>query len=242
MGNPNNKNLTPIRAHQYVLGLERFLREDTKISIEGYVKSYNQYPVSLNRHYLSMANTGAGFGGTDEGFASFGLDTLVSSGTGTAHGIEFFIQKKLSEIPCYGTLSISFNETRLTALDGVSRPGSFDQRWILNVGGGYVFNEKWEVSTKFRFVTGRPYTPFNPDGTQSGTLYNSVRVGTNHSLDVRADRRWLFETWTLIAYIDIQNVYNRKPIDVPRYNNRTKAVKTNSAIGILPSIGVSAEF
>jgi hypothetical protein len=189
-----------------------------------------------------MANTGAGFGGADEGFASFGLDTLVSLGTGEAHGIEFLVQKKYSEVPCYGILSISYNESRFTALDDVSRPGSFDQRWILNLGGGYVFNERWEVSAKFRFATGRPYTPFNADGSQSGSLYNSVRVGNNHSLDVRVDRRWMYDSWTLIAYIDVQNVYNRKPDRVPRFDSRTGTAKADDSIGILPTVGISAEF
>ncbi len=184
----------------------------------------------------------AGFGGSEEGFASFGFDPLVSKGRGQARGIEFLVQKKLSEIPCYGTVSISYNESKFTALDKIERPSSFDQRWILNIGGGYVFNEKWEFSTKLRYVTGRPYTPFDVSGIQSAATYNTVRIGANHSLDVRIDRRWSLGTWTLDTYIDIQNIYNRKSIDVPRFNPRTGKTEQETSIGILPSIGVSAEF
>jgi hypothetical protein len=64
----------------------------------------------------------------------------------------------------------------------------------------------------------------------------------NHSLDVRADRRWSFNDWTLITYIDIQNIYNRKPVDVPMYNAQTRQLEESGSIGILPSIGISAEF
>jgi hypothetical protein len=46
----------------------------------------------------------------------------------------------------------------------------------------------------------------------------------------------------MITYIDIQNIYNRKPIDVPRFNPRTKELEQTGSIGILPSIGISAEF
>jgi hypothetical protein len=124
----------------------------------------------------------------------------------------------------------------------VERPGAFDQRWIVNLGGGYVFDERWEASMKFRLATGRPYTPYNADGTQDPARVYAARIGTNHSLDVRVDRRWSFEDWNLIAYIDIQNLYNRKPSRIPTYNERTGMLDEPRSIGILPSIGVTAEF
>jgi hypothetical protein len=239
---PSNKDLTFVGTDQYIIGVDNLFREDTKISLEAYIKNYFDYPASLVRTYLVLANTGAGFGGSEEGFASFGLDPLVSKGSGQARGIELLIQKKLSEIPCYGTVSVSYNESKFKALDGIERPSSFDQQWILNVGGGYVFNEKWEVSTKFRYVTGRPYTPFRAGALQLDRQYNTLRIDANHSLDVRVDRRWSFAEWTLDTYIDIQNIYNRKPVDVPRFNPRTGRAEQESSIGILPSIGVNAEF
>jgi len=98
------------------------------------------------------------------------------------------------------------------------------------------------VQHKIPVCVGRPFTPYNADGTQNSILYNSERLVANHSLDVRVDRRWTFEGWTLITYLDIQNIYNRKPVDVPRFNQRTQQLEENNAIGILPSIGISAEF
>jgi hypothetical protein len=242
VSNPVNRQLRYIGVNQFVLGIDHLLRSDTKVSLEGYIKKYSDYPASTTQTYLVLANTGAGFGGSTESFASFGLDPLISIGSGNTFGVELFLQKKLSEIPCYGILSLSYNQSKFKSLDGISRPSSFDQRWIMNLGGGYLFNEKWEISTKFRLATGRPYTPYNPDGSQTSANYNVSRIGINHSLDVRADRRWMFSSWTLITYVDIQNIYNRKPIDVPRYNIRTKKIEQSNAIGILPSIGISAEF
>jgi len=148
----------------------------------------------------------------------------------------------LSEIPCYGTVSLSYSVSKFKALDRIERPSSFDQRWIINLGGGYIFDEKWEFSTKFRLATGRPFTPFDDQGNQSADLYNSKRLLTNHSLDFRVDRRWLFSNLTLITYIDIQNIYNRQPYDVPRYDRKLQRIEENKSIGILPSIGISLEF
>ncbi len=240
--NPVNKDLRFMTVDQYIIGVEHLLRDDVKISLEGYYKDYADYPVSTSRPYLIMANTGAGFGGADEGFASFGVDPLISSGSGYARGLEFFLQKKTSAVPHYALLSISYNQSRFKALDGESRPSSFDQRWIVNLGGGYIFNSKWEFSGKFRLATGRPYTPYGVDLTQYSDAYNSKRLRVNHALDLRVDRRWNLSGWNMITYIDIQNIYNRPFYDVPRYNAYKGTFDETSSIGILPSIGISAEF
>ncbi len=242
VSNASNRLLKHISVNQFIAGIEHLLRSDTRVSLETYIKRYFHYPVSELRPYLIMSNTGAGYGGSREAFASFGIDPLVSRGSGEAYGVELFLQKKLSEIPCYGIVSVSYNISHFRALDGILRPNSFDQRWIINLGGGYIFNEKWEFATKFRLATGRPYTQYNPDGTQLISAYNSARIPINHSLDIRIDRRWTFAKWMLVTYIDIQNIYNRKAEDVPSYNERTGQIEKNQSIGILPSIGVSAEF
>ena len=135
------------------------------------------------------------------------------------------------------------SDTRFTALDGIERPGAFDQQILITLSAGYRFDERWEASTKFRFASGQPYTPFNPNGTQNVTAYNSLRVKSAHSLDIRVDRRWSFTTWNLVAYIDVQNVYNNKFTGAVRWNAREQRVESDeNGIGILPSIGVSAEL
>ena len=96
---------------------------------------------------------------------------------------------------------------------------------------------------KFRFASGQPYTPFKANGTQDVAAYNSLRLKNAHSLDLRVDRRWNFAAWNLITYIDIQNVYNNKFSGEVRWNAREQQAEFDeSAIGILPSIGISAEF
>ena len=243
VSNELNRSLQQARADQFVLGIEHLLRADLRVRLEGFYKKYGDYAASLDRRYLVLANTGAGYGGTNDDFASYGLDELVSAGYGRAFGVEFLAQKKLSEIPLYGLLSITWSRARFTALDGVERPGSFDQPFIANVTGGYRFDDHWEASMKFRYATGMPYTPYNPDGTRNVSEYNSVRTESPHSLDVRVDRRWYFQNWGLIVYLDIQNVYNNKFSGQVKWNEREQTVEMDeSAIGILPSIGISAEF
>ncbi len=246
VANDVNRSLRSIRSDAVVLGLERLLAEDIRATLEGYVKRYDDYPASRTRPYLVLANTGAGFGGADEGFASFGLDPLVSDGTGRSWGAELLIQKKPSEIPLYGIVAISLNWSRFTALDGVERPGNYDQRLIANLSAGYRFGTEWEVGMKFRFASGRPYTPVDSTGDptygyRDVSQINALRLGAQHALDVRVDRRWNFGRWSLVTYIDVQNVYNHRNPSPPRYNARTRTAEVSESLGILPSIGVTLE-
>jgi len=240
---PANRGLLPSRTDQYILSVEHLLDDDLKVRVEGFYKRYTDYPASINQPYLVLANTGGGFGGSEENFASYGPGPLVSEGSGRSYGVEFLVQKKLSDIPLYGILSLTISDTRFTALDGVERAGTYDQPLIFNASIGYRFDDRWEASAKFRFASGKPYTPFNPDGTQSSGAYNSLRMDNAHSLDVRVDRRWNFASWNLIVYLDIQNVYNNKYVGGVQWDPRTGMAEPNeSGIGILPTIGVSAEF
>ncbi len=238
----NKSSLKDIRADHLVLGIDHLIRKDAIVKLEGFYKWYGDYPTSLVRPYLILANTGAGFAGSDDNFSSLGLEPLTDKGKGISRGIELSAQKKLSEIPFYGILSMTYSETRFTPLDGITRPGAYDQKWILNLSGGYKFNEKWEASMKFRFSSGSPYTPFESDGRQLVSNYLSMYHEPLHSLDVRVDRRWYFSSLTLITYVDIQNIYNNKRSNSIRWNPRTQKAQKGESIGILPSIGVSLEF
>ena len=238
----SNRDLSMIQVNQFVLGFDQRISSDALLKVEAFYKDYSNYPTSTVRPYLVLANTGAGFSGSDDNFSSFGLEPLVDAGFGKARGFELSVQKKLSDIPYYGILSFTYSQADYTSLDGIERPGSYDQNWLLSLSGGYKFNEFWEFSSKFRFASGKPYTPYNSDGTQNVADYNTRRLKSSHSLDVRVDKRWYFTGWTLITYIDIQNIYNQENQSGVRWDPQTMSVDESSSIGILPTIGVSAEF
>ena len=242
VANPQNRALKQLTADQVVLGVDHLLRYDVRISLEGYYKEYSDYPASVTRPWLVLANTGAGYGGTRSNFAEYGFDPLVSEGTGWSRGVELFAQKKAGEDPHYAIASLSYNEAWFTGLDGVERPSSYDQRWIFNLGGGFILSNHFEISGRFRLATGSPYTPYENDGTQDPDKVNSERTPINHSLDLRADRRWFFDSWTLIGYIDLQNVYNNPYQSAPQWDEREGKAIENDSIGLLPSIGISVEF
>ncbi|MGA7837705.1 MAG: TonB-dependent receptor, partial [Ignavibacteriaceae bacterium] len=240
LNNSRNRDLKNIKVNQYILGFESRLKEDILFKVEGFIKDYSNYPVSTLRPYLILANTGAGF--SDDNYSSLGLDPLQSTGKGLTKGIEFSLQKKLSNTPYYGIMSLTISKSDFTPLDGIRRAGIYDQNVIFNISGGYKFSAEWEGSFKFRFASGSPYTPFDNNGRQSVLDYNSRRLISSHSLNLRIDKRWNFSSWVLITYLDIQNIYNRKNASSVRWDPREMKVDASSSIGILPSIGISAEL
>lgn len=233
-----NRNLKNIKAGHYIAGIEFLPGADIRMTLEAYYKDYSAYPVSTLRPYLILANTGGNFEEQD----GFGIEPLQSKGTGFARGIEFFMQKALTD-NFYGTLNLSFFEAKYKALDGIERRSDFDNRFLATISGGYRFGDNWEAGAKFRFSGGRPYTPINPEnGTRLTSEYNTAELPDYSRLDVRLDKRWNFKSWTLVTYIDIQNLFNKKNVTEYDWNKYKKEIEANESIGILPTIGVNIMF
>lgn len=239
-GDPGNSSLRPAVADQVVLGYEHLFAPDLKFQIEGYYKQYRDYFARIYRPQAVLSPSGFDDATRD---IPYGLEPLSNNAEGTSRGVEIFLQKKLSEIPLYGLMSISLNQTHFTSIDGVERPGSYDSRFILNILGGYRLGSDWEISSKFRFSTGLPTTPFTNTGAIDFTRYNAgERLPSVHTLDLRVDKRWSFTGLQLITYIDIQNIYSRKNISGIQWNARTQQAEYQESIGLLPSVGINIEF
>ncbi|MBN2709452.1 MAG: TonB-dependent receptor [Calditrichaceae bacterium] len=254
MTNPDNRNLKALNNWMTVVGASYQAREDVRISVEGFYKKYRDLPTGTTpgiNDYLVITNTGTTYGGNSDDFQSFGYFSMVSEGAGEAYGAELFIQKRYSDIPLYGQLSLTYGKSEYRAYNGKKYYGQYDQRLVFNLSGGYRFNDKWEVSGKFRYFTGIPYTPvYKPaeNPLKPGEIQNlpeeylSARLDAGHHLDLRADRYFFFSSWSLIVFVDIQNVYNFKIPQRPTYNFWDNSIETSPGIGILPSIGVSVVF
>lgn len=236
-GNPGNNDLNDIRADHYIAGIEYLFDESTRMTAEAYFKDYSAYPVSEQRPYIILANN-SGF----ETQNSFGLEKLLSRGTGKAVGFEIFFQKTLTD-RLYGTASFSYSDVKYKALDGIERRSDWDNRYVVNINAGYKLGSTWEVSAKFRLAGGRPYTPIDAEnGTINYDFYNTQKLPVYHRVDIRAEKKWIFKAWTLTTYIDIQNIYNKKNIYAYEWNSFKREIEANENLGILPTIGINAEF
>lgn len=205
-------NITYIQSDHYIAGLEFNPSLLSKVTVEGFYKTYDNYPFLL-RDSLSLANLGGDFG-------VIGNEPVNSSSFGRSYGVELLVQQKLLA-SIYGILSYTFVRGEFSDKNDELIASSWDNRHILNLTAGKKFKKDWEVGMKFRYVGGAPYTPYDEVRSASIDIWNVVQQGvfdwdrlndlrnpSSHGLDVRVDKKWYFEQWAINAYIDIQNIYN----------------------------------
>lgn len=236
-----SKNLNNMKAQHIVAGVEHLFSEDIKVTIEAYRKNYSDIPVSKDVPQFIASNGGAEYG-------AFIMRKLSSSGYGYSQGLELTVQKKLLN-SFYGIISYGYSKTRFTALDKIERPGSFDYRHVFTFAAGFVPDKNYEISIKWRFTGGRPYTPFDPvlssiihRGVEDFNQLNSLRYPPYHRLDIRIDYRWHFNKWNLVTYIDLENAYLR--LNVYQYQWDIRANKQSEVYQwrFFPVAGLNLEF
>jgi hypothetical protein len=242
VAHPENSTLDILHAQHLILGWEYLIKKDLKLSIEVFDKRYKSYPVDVNNPFYTLANSGGYFG------PSFYGGKLLSKGTGFARGIEFFLQKKFAR-KLYGLVNYSYSVVKFRALDEVLRPGDYDYRHIFTLITGYKPSDNWEFSIKWRYAGGRPYTPFDEelskesgDGRLDLQQINALRYPPYHRLDLRVDRRFRFNKWNLVVYLDLENAYNRANVYTYIWNDDEEKAATVYQWRIMPVGGFSIEF
>ncbi len=239
---PANVNLKFIRAYHYVAGIEHLFTEDLKFSIEAYYKKYTDYPVSVLVPTFALVN-----GGTENGPNFVGEAT--SQGYGHVRGIDISLQKKLTGSGFYGMLNYSLSESKITALEGGEKPGSFDYRHNITIIAGYQLPDDWLVGIKFRYTTGRPYTPFDVQastiagrGVYQVDKFNDARFKDYNRLDIRVDKKWNFKKWSIVSYVELQNVFNTTNVYQYFWNEYKNETGTIYQWAFLPVGGFSVQF
>jgi len=173
-----------------------------------------------------------------------------NAGEGRVNGLELLI--KQGEV--YGFSGwLSYTLSRAERRDGGAadfRLFDGDQTHILTLVGLYKLPWNLQVSGRFRYVTGNPTTPVIGSTYLSETdeyvpitgKTNSARVDAFHQLDLRLDKKWLFDTWALTTYLDVQNVYNQANVSGTTYSYDYTQSADSTGLPIIPSIGVKGEL
>ncbi len=233
-----NKNSKYTRSTHYTTGFEFLPNDGLRFTIEGFYKQYGNVAVSA-RDGISLANLG-----TD--FTALGNEAVNTNGKGKAYGIEFFVQKKLTE-KFFGILSYTFYRSLYSGADNKFVASSWDNKHLLSVTWGYKFPRNWELGLKFRYQGGAPFTPFDEIASRlnyasqgKGSLdfarLNTQRLGGFNSSDVRIDKKINFKKITVDIFLDVTNWYIARNPVIPEYtwqrtaDNRT--FKTTDGLAI----------
>jgi hypothetical protein len=255
-------NLKYIEVNHIIYGIEYRLKPEIIFTLEGFHKKYSDYPFSL-RDSVCLANKGGDFG-------VVGDEEVKSISSGRAFGFEILnrtrLDKKLNLIAAYTFVRSQFKDR-----NSVYIPSAWDSKHLFTLTLIRYLKKNWSAGLKWRFVGGLPYTPYDLEKSAikeawdsrgraflDNTKFNSGRLKEFHQLDIRIDKKYFFSKWSLMFYLDIQNLYNYQS-DQPDYiireqdetgnyillDNNTryqlKVVESSSGT-VLPTIGIMVEF
>jgi len=179
--------------------------------------------------------------------------SVENSGHSRGYGMEVLLRHQLTD-RFFGWIAYGLSRSELTdILNGGYRRSMYDQPHHLIVVASYKLPGDWVLGGKVRYTSGSLSTPVV--GTivdVNGGYYfpldgrlNSERLPSYFQLDVRLDKRFVFNNWMLSVYVDLQNLQNvagRKNVEFPGHSYDYSERENISGLPLLPVFGVRAEF
>ncbi|PIF06301.1 MAG: TonB-dependent receptor [Draconibacterium sp.] len=209
----NKNHVKFIGLNQYNIGVEKFIGNNVMVSVEGFYKDYFNYPIDINTG-SSLANQGANY-------FVFGSTEVDFTGKGEAYGVELLNRINLKTFTLLA--SYTFFRSQFTNINGKYVASAWDSKHLLSITASKKLGNNWQIGAKWRYVGGLPYTPYDLEKSSSIAIWsvnqgpapdynllNAERNDAFHQLDLRIDKNFFFDKWTLMVYFDVQNAYNYK--------------------------------
>lgn len=223
-GNPD---LEPYHAVQTSLGVEQVVTDGFDVGVEGFYKyMYNRVV------------------GTPGGAPPY----FANDGEGRIYGAEFSIE--LNRGPHYGYLAYTLSKSERKDRDEDWRLFDYDQTHNLSAVYNYDFGSGWSAGARFRLTSGNPETPvlygvYDANSDLYRAVYgptNSERQPLFHQLDLRGEKKWAFEDWSLTAYLELLNAYNAQNVEGTSYSFDYTKKENATGIPIFPNLGIRGEL
>jgi hypothetical protein len=243
-------------ATQIATTAKKIIGDDKELSATVYYQNLDELPVdAVSGATPTSANGGTESGGllgisrelVDTQFGSYSYREAI--GTGHAYGLELIARRNVGRWTGWiaYTYARAYRENPIRD-DGATHPYVLDQPHSFTLVGSTQIGTHWRLGGRVRYVTGNPLTPVAGAYRDNKGEYVAIdgpllsqRLPDFAQLDVRLDRAW-FRPWgtsgTLILYIDLQNVYNRKNAEGVTYSNDYSVRSYTNGLPIFPSIGV----
>jgi hypothetical protein len=167
-----------------------------------------------------------------------------------AEGIELFLQGRNGKrFEWWVNYALSRSEDEIDGVEDI--PRQIDQRHTLNADLNYRLGRGWDVNLAWRYHTGWRVTPVTVATVEGDPVpvagrLNSQRLPDYHRLDLRLSRRWPSKSGSVTAFVDVQNVYDRKNtagFDLEFDDDTGRIIRSIERWpGIFPSLGITWEF
>lgn len=223
--------IDPELATQYVLGVDYRIAEGITTQLSGFYTDRSQLIVQ------------------DELLAATDPENAyVNRGNGRSFGGELMVRAKFDRF--FGWIAYTLSRSdRIDGPDEQRRLFDYDQTHNLIAVASFKLGD-WEFGGRWQYNTGSPFTPVDSSLFLSDVnIYipqfgdvNSDRLKAAHQLDLRVDRKWQFSTWSLSAYLDINNVYANPRVLAFTYNYDFTERRNIEDVPLIPAIGVRGSF
>jgi len=240
IANDASNKLKSVNAYQHSISFEHMLTPSTKLSLSAYQKEYTNSPIlpdaTLHNDPTFLFDELRMYNG------------IASSGTALSDGLEILIQKKKVE-NFYGLVGGSIFNSTFTDYNGIKRNRNHNYRYIFNIVGGYRPNTDWEISIRWSYFGGRPYTPINLNASvlaDEQILYlddfNEDRTPDYHSLFIHYEKRYNLKRSNLVLFFEVWNTYNRENIETYFYSRVNNNIGKIVYFSTIPVVGLGIEF
>jgi hypothetical protein len=151
-----------------------------------------------------------------------------------SYGMEVMIRRPVTS-RLHGWLAYTLSQNQRALGGGVIGPSDWDQRHIVNLVVGYRLG-RYTLGARGHYHSGQPVLV---NGTQAEAF---VRLPSFYQLDLRAERRFLFDIFTLDIYVEVVNATLSRMVYGLNQDPATGAVNEYSLRLFLPSVGVRCEL
>lgn len=251
---PITRNIKPVTADQYSLGLYYNGLPGWEFSVEGYWK---------DMHNVLEYKDGVSFMASSQSW-----EDNVVMGDGRAYGVEVFIQKTIGKTT--GWLGYTLAKSDRVFSNGLINNGErypyrYDRRHNISLVVNQQLGKKWDLSAVWTFATGgtttipeRESIVMLPDGTFTQIDYaphrNNYRLPPSHRLNIGVNYHKRLRRGESIWNFGVYNAYNRLNPNFVYYKADTKGdsesslytrkakLKSVTILPIIPSFSYTYNF
>lgn len=251
---PITRNIKPVTADQYSLGLYYNGLPGWEFSVEGYWK---------DMHNVLEYKDGVTFMASSQSW-----EDNVVMGDGRAYGVEVFIQKTIGKTT--GWLGYTLAKSDRVFSNGLINNGErypyrYDRRHNISLVVNQQLGKKWDLSAVWTFATGgtttipeRESIVMLPDGTFTQIDYaphrNNYRLPPSHRLNIGVNYHKRLRRGESIWNFGVYNAYNRLNPNFVYYKADTKGdsesslytrkakLKSVTILPIIPSFSYTYNF
>jgi hypothetical protein len=237
----SNLALAPIDAQQADAGVDLGPWKSWRLAVGAFDKRYRNYPVDLFEPARVMIGEGANF---DTPF----VGKLASAGRVRARGIDLGVNGRPVR-NVVASAGYSYWRVSQAGLDGVWRRAENELRHQVSTDIRWQDASGWSAGLRWRYVAGRPYTPYDPVASAKVARgqYDLARINgavfpAYHRLDLRVDKTFQWGSVRLVVFAEVDNLYDRDNVYVYRWNNTLKKQTAIYQWGRTPVAGLRIEY